>query len=121
MRLIGVILGNAVALLATTIVPGIAFTGSLPQLLVGGVIFGLFNLVVRPIALFLALPALILSLGLFYFVLNGVLLFCAAKLIPGYAVSGVLAGMLGSLVVTVVNWALGALFGGGGKQRSTAR
>lgn len=121
MRLMGAILGNAVALLATTIVPGIAFTGSLPQLLVGGVIFGLFNLVVRPIALFLSLPALILSLGLLYFVLNGVLLFCAAKLIPGYAVSGILAGMLGSLVVTVVNWALGELFGGGGKQRSTAR
>lgn len=121
MRLIGAILGNTVALLATTIVPGIAFTGSLPQLVVGGVIFGLFNLIVRPIALFLSLPALILSLGLFYFVLNGILLWCAAKLIPGYAVSGILAGILGSLVVTVVNWVLGALFGGGGKQRSAAR
>lgn len=121
MRLIGAILGNAVALLATTIVPGIAFTGSLPQLLVGGMIFGLFNLVVRPLALLLSLPALILSLGLFYFVLNGILLWCAAKLIPGYAVSGILAGILGSLVVTVVNWALGALFGGGGKKQAAAR
>lgn len=116
MRLIGAVLGNAIALLATTVVPGISFTGSLLQLLLGGVIFGLFNLIVRPVALFLSLPALILTLGLFYLVLNGILLWFAAKLIPGYAVSGILAGILGSLVVAVVNWALGALFGAGKKQ-----
>lgn len=110
MRLLGAILGNAVALLATTVVPGISFTGSLVQLLLGGVIFGLFNLIVRPIALFLSLPALILTLGLFYFILNGILLFIAARLIPGYVVSDVLAGILGSLVITIVNWAFGALF-----------
>jgi putative membrane protein len=113
MRVLGAIVGNALALLATTVVPGITFSGSWLQLLVGGAIFGLFNLVVRPLALVLSVPALILTLGLFYFVLNGILLWLAAKLIPGYAVSGILAGMLGSFVVAVVNWALGALFGGG--------
>ena len=111
MRLLGAILGNALALLATTVVPGIVFTGSLGQLVLGGVIFGLFNMIVRPIALLLSLPALILTLGLFYFVLNGILLWIAARLIPGYAVSGILAGILGSLVITLVNWALGVLFG----------
>lgn len=115
MRLLGAILGNAVALLATTVVPGISFTGSLLQLLLGGVIFGLFNLIVRPIALFLSLPALILTLGLFYFILNGILLWVAARLIPGYVVSDVLAGILGSLVITIVNWAFGALFRAGSK------
>jgi putative membrane protein len=109
-RLVGAILGNALALLATTVVPGIVFTGSLGQLVLGGVIFGLFNLIVRPIALLLSLPALILTLGLFYFVLNGILLWLAARLIPGYAVSGIVAGILGSLVITLVNWALGVLF-----------
>lgn len=110
MRLIGAILGNAVALLATTIVPGIAFHGSLVTLLVAGALLGLFNLVVRPVALFLSLPALILTLGLFYFVLNGILLWVASWFLPGYKVSGLLAGMLGSLVMTVVNWALHTLF-----------
>jgi putative membrane protein len=116
MRLLGAILGNALALLATTVVPGITFTGSLGQLVLGGVIFGLFNLIVRPIALLLSLPALILTLGLFYFVLNGILLWLAARLIPGYAVATLLAGILGSLVVTLVNWALGAVFGGSPKR-----
>jgi putative membrane protein len=111
MRILGAILGNALALIATTVVPGITFTGSWLTLLVAGALFGLFNAIVRPIALFLSIPALILSLGLFYFVLNGILLWLAGKVLPGYHVSGILAGMLGSLVIAVVNWALGALFG----------
>jgi len=105
------IIGNALALLATTIVPGITFTGSWLQLLVAGAIFGLFNLIVRPLALLLSLPALILTLGLFYFVLNGILLWLAQFVLPGYQVSGILAGMLGSLVLMVVNWIVHALFG----------
>ena len=106
------IVGNALALYATTVVPGITFAGSWVNLLVGGAIFGLFNLIVRPIATLLSLPLLILTLGLFYFVLNGILLWVAARFIPGYAVSGLWAGILGSIVITLVNWVVGALFGG---------
>jgi putative membrane protein len=106
------IVGNALALYATQIVPGITFTGSWVNLIVGGVIFGLFNLIVRPIAMFLSLPLLILTLGLFYFVLNGILLWVAAQFIPGYRVDGIVSGMLGSLVIAVVNWLVGAIFGG---------
>jgi len=112
MRLLGAILANAIALLATTVVPGIAFTGSWVQLILGGAIFGLFNLIVRPLVVFLSLPALVLTLGLFYFVMNGILLFLAAKLIPGYSVRDILAGILGSLVIAIVNWALHMIFGG---------
>lgn len=111
MRVLGAIVGNALALLATTIVPGISFSGNLLRLLLGGAIFGLFNLVVRPVALFLSLPAMVLTLGLFYFVMNGILLWLAGKLIPGYDVRDIWAGILGSLVVAVVNWALHVLFG----------
>jgi len=113
MRLIAHIVGNALAILATTIVPGISFRGSWLTLLLGGAILGLFNAVVRPIALFLSLPALLLTLGLFYFVLNGLLLWVAAWFIPGYRVSGIVAAVLGGLVVGVINWALHALLGGG--------
>jgi len=113
MRILGAVLGNALALLATTVVPGITFTGSWLTLVFAGALFGLFNAVVRPIALFLSIPALILSLGLFYFVLNGILLWLAGQVLPGYNVSGLWAGMLGSLVVAIVNWVLGAVFGGG--------
>jgi putative membrane protein len=112
-RLIAAVIANAIALLATTIVPGITFSGGWPSLLAAGAIFGLFNAIVRPIALFLSIPALIVTLGLFYFVLNGLLLWAASFVIPGYRVDGIVAGILGSLVITVVNWAMSALLGGG--------
>ena len=102
---------NAVGLWATTLVPGILFNGNPLTLLVGGAILGLFNLIVRPLALLISLPLLIVTLGLFYFVLNGILLWVVSLLIPGYFVQGLVAGILGALVLTLVNWILGALFG----------
>jgi putative membrane protein len=116
-RLIAAVIANAVALLATTIVPGITFRGGWLSLLAAGALFGLFNAIVRPIAFFLSLPALILTLGLFHFVLNGILLWLASFVLPGYRVSGILAGILGSLVITVVNWAISALFGRSDQRR----
>jgi putative membrane protein len=110
-RFVARVIANALALLATTVVPGISFQGSVLRLLLAGALFGLFNAVVRPLAVFLSIPALILTLGLFYFVLNGILLWVASWFLPGYRVSGILAGILGSLVIGVVNWALHALFG----------
>ena len=113
MRILLSIIANAVALMAPAyVVPGITFGGSWVQLLVAGAIFGLLNLIVRPIALFLALPFLVLTLGLFYFVLNGLLLWGFSQFMPGYHVNGLWAGILGSLVIMVVNWVVGALFGG---------
>ena len=111
MRMLLSIVFNAVALYATAmVVPGITFHGSVVSLLVAGAIFGLFNLIVRPLALLLSLPLLIVTLGLFYFVLNGILLWVASFFLPGYNVAGIVAGILGSLVFAIVNWALHALF-----------
>jgi putative membrane protein len=118
MRLLVRVVANAIALWVTSLLPGppwIRFEGSLLTLLLAGAIFGLFNAIVRPIALVLSIPALILTLGLFYFVLNGILLWVASWFIPGYTVNGVVAGMLGSLVIAIVNWALHAVFGEGGR------
>jgi putative membrane protein len=110
-HVLAVIIVNSIALLATIVVPGIDFAGSIVTLLIAGALFGLFNAVVRPIAMVLSLPALILTLGLFYLVLNGLLLWLASFVLPGYSVSGPVAGILGSIVIAIVNWALGTLFG----------
>ena len=114
MRLLARIVANAIALYVTSVLPGppyISFKGSVLTLLAAGAIFGLFNAIVRPIAMLLSLPALILTLGLFYFLLNGLLLWVVSFFLPGYQVHGLLAGILGSLVIGIVNWALHALFG----------
>jgi putative membrane protein len=113
MRILLALAANMLALYATTIVPGIAFTGNLVTLLVAGVILGLFNAIVRPVVVFLSIPFLIVTLGLFYFVLNGLLLIVVSWLIPGYRVDGIVAGILGGLVLTIVNWIAGSLLKAG--------
>ena len=109
MRILFAIIGNALALLATTIVPGILFKGDVLTLLAAGAILGLFNLIVRPLAMLLSLPLLILTLGLFYFILNAILLWVASAIIPGYSIAGFVPALIGSLVLMVVNWLIGAL------------
>lgn len=109
MRILLALVANILGLLATTIVPGIGFKGNPLTLLIAGAIFALFNAIVRPIAIVLSIPALILTLGLFYFVLNGILLYVAAKVMPGYHVDGIIPAILGGLVLSVANWILGAL------------
>jgi putative membrane protein len=117
MRLLIGIVVNAFALWATTFVPGITFHGTLITLLVAGALLGLFNLIVRPIAMFLSFPLLILTLGLFYFVLNGILLWVASFILPGYRVDGIVAGILGALVMGIVNWAAWTILVGKDKDR----
>jgi putative membrane protein len=111
MRIVLALIGNAIALWATTLVPGITWRGDVLALLVAGLVLGLFNLIVKPLAVLLSLPLLIVTLGLFYFVLNGLLLWVFSLFIPGYTVNGLVPAILGALVMGVVNWALGALFG----------
>jgi putative membrane protein len=106
------IVGNAVALYATTqVVPGISWGGSLARLLLAGAIFGLLNLIVRPLAMLLALPFIVLTLGLFYFVVNGLLLLVFSWFMPSYRVDGLWAAILGSLVIMLVNWLIWAFLG----------
>ena len=112
MRILLGIVANAVALYATTrVVRGISWTGGLPELLIAGALFGLLNLVVRPLVMLLSLPFIVLTLGLFYFVVNGALLVVFSWLMPAYHVHGLWAGILGSLVIMVVNWLIWAVLG----------
>ncbi|HXY38900.1 MAG TPA: phage holin family protein [Vicinamibacteria bacterium] len=112
MRILLGIVANAIALYATTrVVPGISWTGGLVGLLIAGALFGLLNLVVRPLAMLLSLPFIVLTLGLFYFVVNGALLLLFSWLMPAYQVHGLWAGILGSLVIMVVNWLIHAVLG----------
>ncbi len=112
MKVLLTIVANAVALYATTrVVPGITWNGDVLGLLVAGAIFGLLNLIVRPIAMLLALPFIVLTLGIFYFVMNGILLLVFSWFMPAYQVSGLVPGILGSLVIMVVNWLIWAVLG----------
>ena len=95
---------NALALLgATYLVPGISISSFYTALTVA-LILGLINAVIRPILLVLTLPINILTLGLFTFVINGLLFWFVSTFIKGFMVSGFLSAVVGALVVSVLSW-----------------
>jgi putative membrane protein len=115
---------NAAALwVATRIVNGISFTGDVPTLLGVALVFGVLNAVLRPILMVLTIPFLIITLGLFTFVLNAVMLLITSAasdaLGLGFRVDGFGSAFLGALVVSVVSFAL-SMFVGDDRQRKTA-
>jgi putative membrane protein len=107
---------NAAALWAAIrLVPGISFEGDWRLLLLVALVFGVLNAVIRPILFVLTLPFLIVTLGLFTFVLNAIMLWLtgAASDLFGlrFHVDGFGAAFLGALVVTVVSFALSMVVG----------
>lgn len=90
--------------LAAKYVQGISITGLRTAVMVA-LVLGFLNLIVRPILTILTLPLTILTLGLFTFVLNAGLFWFTSSFVKGFEVSGFLAALLGSLIVTTVSWA----------------
>lgn len=93
---------NAAALYATTrLLAGVRVDS--PEALIGGALaIGLVNAVVRPILRVVTFPITVLTLGLFYFVLNGLMFQLAASLIPGFELDGLAAAVGGALVMSIV-------------------
>ncbi len=101
-------LSTALALfVCSRILPGV-HVDSMSTLAVAALVLGFINAIVRPILLFLTLPITILSLGLFYFVINGFAFALAAWIVPGFGVDSIGWAILGSLVVSVTSWFVGA-------------
>jgi putative membrane protein len=100
---------TAVALAAAAhLVPGIHIR-SLAVLLLSALVLGLVNAVVRPVLVILTLPLTLLTLGLFYLVVNGASFALAAALVPGFTVGSLGSAIVGALLVGFVSWVLGWL------------
>lgn len=108
-RLAIVWLVNAVALLALPYVFASIHVKSFEAALVAALVLGLINTLIRPILLLLTLPVTVLTLGLFIFVLNGVLFWAVGSWLDGFRVDGFWAGVLGAAVYSVISWALSTL------------
>jgi putative membrane protein len=93
---------------AAWILPGIHVT-SPAALVVAALVLGFVNAVIRPVLVIITLPITLLTLGLFYFVVNGVAFGIAAALVPGFTVDSLLWAIVGALVVGLVSWFVGAL------------
>jgi putative membrane protein len=104
---------NAVALyVAAWLLPGVTYGNQWWTLLVAAAVFTLVNMWLRPVVRLLSLPLIILTLGLFLFVVNVLMLYVTDWLVPQFEIHSFGAGVLAAIVVSVVNWVLHALVPG---------
>ncbi len=108
MNAIGRLIANAAALwVASYLIVGINYTGSWPGLVGVALVFGVVNAFIKPVLMVLSLPVQVLTLGLFTFVINALLLmltgWVAASLGIAFAVDGFVPALLGALVVSIVS------------------
>ena len=101
---------------ADKILGGLSFT-SLGYLIGAAVLLGIANAIVRPILFFLTLPLTVVTLGLFIFVVNGMVVGLVAWLLPGMKVVGLWDAILTAIIVGLEGWVASWFIGGEGKVR----
>lgn len=100
---------NAIAFYVVSyIVPGVHITG-IEALIVVSVVWGVLSVLLRPLLIILTLPINILTLGLFTFVINAILILLVAQIVPGFKVDSFTTALVASVVLALVNIVLGAI------------
>jgi putative membrane protein len=113
MRLVVRWAANAVALyVAAWLLTGVTYGDQWWTLLVAAAVFTFVNAWLRPVVRLLSLPLIILTLGLFLFVVNVLMLYVTDWLVPDFEIRSFGAGVLAAIVVSVVNWVLHAVVPG---------
>lgn len=120
MRFLARLVINALALGAVAyFVPGVRVTG-IEGAIVGALVLGVANAILRPILIVLALPLEIITVGLFTFVINALLFWFVGHLGLGLIVSGFGAAFVGSIALAIVSWLLSLVFAPA-RRRAAAR
>lgn len=109
MRLLALWLINALALLAVPYLTHSVQVAGFGSALIAALILGFVNTLVRPVLVLLTLPVTLLTLGLFIFVINGLMFWIVAQLVGGFHVAGFWSAVGGALLYSIVSWALSTL------------
>ncbi len=110
---------TAAIMLTAYLLEGIHVEGFFSAL-IAAAFLGILNAVFRPVLIILTLPINILTLGLFTFVINGLLLMMASCAISGFAVSGFWWAFFGSIIISIVSWLLSSFINDRGRVERTA-
>ena len=94
---------------AEKVIPGIGCS-SLGALLGASLLLGIINAFVRPFLLLLSIPFIIITMGLFIFVVNALLLLFVAQVIPAFQVDGFWNAFFGAIIISMVSWILSSFF-----------
>jgi putative membrane protein len=95
------VLNAAALMLVAYLYSGVQVSGIGPAL-IAALVLGLVNAVIRPLLVLLTLPVTVLTLGLFIFVINALLFWFVAEIVPGFTVKGFMAALIGSLMFSVM-------------------
>ena len=105
------LVANTLAILIVAwMLDGITVRDALAGVL-AGVGLALVNAIVKPILVILTLPLTVLTLGLFYFIVNAICLRIVAAIVPGFAVHGILTTIFGALLIGLFAWIINGLLG----------
>jgi len=95
------IVNAAALLLVAYMYPGVHVT-DFWSALIAAIVLGLVNAIIRPLLVILTLPATILTLGLFLFVINALMFWLVAEIVHGFTVDGFMAALIGSILYSVI-------------------
>lgn len=106
MRLLLIWILNGLALLTVAnFMPGIHL-GGFADAMVAALFLGLVNTLIRPLLILLTLPATVLTLGLFIFLINGLLFWFIGSVLRGFVVDGFWYGVAGAVLYSIFSWGL---------------
>jgi putative membrane protein len=121
LRLLVLWLINSLALLTVAyVLPGIDVT-DFTTAMIAAVVLGLVNAFIRPVLILLTLPVTLLTLGLFIFVINGLLFWMVGSWLEGFTVAGFWSGFFGAIVYSIISWALSSVLLGENRIRVEIR
>lgn len=109
MLLLAVWLINTAALLALPYLMHSVRVDSFATALIAALLLGLVNALIRPIFILLTLPVTVLTMGLFIFVINGLMFWAVASMVEGFRVGGFWSAVGGALLYSIISWALSAI------------
>lgn len=100
---------NAAALFALPFLMSSIRIDSVGTAIIGALVLGLINALIRPVLILLTLPATLLTLGLFIFVINALMFWAAAELVGGFHVAGFWSAFFGAILYSIISWVLSSL------------
>ncbi|MBC3884008.1 phage holin family protein [Undibacterium griseum] len=109
MRLLATWLVNALALLTIPYLMHSVSIDSFGTALLVALVLGLVNTILRPVLVILTLPVTVMTMGLFIFIINGLLFWAVANLVQGFHVAGFWSAVGGALLYSVISWTLSTL------------
>jgi putative membrane protein len=112
---------NVVALfVAAWLLSGVDYGDSWWTLLVAGIVFTLVNMIVKPILTILSIPFIVVTLGLFYFLINILMLYLTDWIVGDFEIDTFWWGALAAIIVGIVNWILNQTLGELGEREAPA-